>query len=425
MRVLVVGSGGREHALCWRLRRSPDLAELFCAPGNPGIAQVADCVSIPVDEIGKLADFARDLKIDLTVVGPELPLTLGIVDEFRSRNLAIFGPSRAAAELEGSKVFAKEFMKRHGIPTAEFEVAHSRDDARRAALAFGLPAVLKADGLAAGKGVVIVQNEAELEAALAIFFEERRFGASGDRIVVERFLEGEEASIIAVSDGERLLPLATSKDYKRVGDGDTGPNTGGMGAHSPSGVLPPQDAGSIVDTVLRPTIQGMAGENRRFQGFLYAGVILTSEGPRVLEFNARLGDPEAQVLMLRSGDDLLPALAQGARGKFETARLEFKREAAACVVLAAEGYPEGPRTGDAIQGLEAVDAAGGAVVFHSGTKLAEERLLTSGGRVLNVCATGSTLREALKAAYQAAAGIDWPGRHYRHDIGRRVLALDG
>lgn len=421
MRVLVVGGGGREHALCWKLRQSRELSELFCAPGNPGIAEVADCVPIAVDEIGRLADFAFDLKIDLTVVGPEMPLTLGIVDEFERRGLAIFGPRQAAAELEGSKVFAKEFMQRHSIPTAEFEVVHTAPEARAAIKKFGLPIVLKADGLAAGKGVLIAKNRQEVGAALDTFFEERRFGSSADRVIVERCLEGEEVSLIAVCDGKRVLPLATCKDYKRIDDGDLGPNTGGMGAHSPSGVLSAQEAAEVMEGILRPVVDGMAGESRVFKGFLYVGLMLTADGPKVLEFNVRLGDPEAQPLLLRMSDDLLPVLSQGAAGRFEMTRLDFRHEASACVVLAAGGYPDAPLLGEQIFGLDEGATKPGVVVFHAGTKLEDGKLVTAGGRVLGVCASGASLREALRTAYQATGEIRWSGLKFRSDIGRRVL----
>ncbi len=428
MRVLVVGSGGREHALCWRLRQSPLLDELYCAPGNPGIEAVADRVPVSVDDVQRLADFAGEMKIDLTVVGPELPLTLGLADEMAARGLAVFGPRKQAAELEGSKVFAKQFMARHGIPTAAFAVAHDAEEAWNAVLDFGLPVVLKADGLAAGKGVLIPRTEDEVAEALAAFFEERRFGASGERVVVEKYLEGEEVSFIALSDGERVLPMASSKDYKRVGDGDTGPNTGGMGAHSPSGVLGAEQAATVLDTVIHRTVAGMASENRRFVGVLYAGLVLTEEGPQVLEFNVRLGDPEAQPLMLRLEDDPLPVLAAGAAGQFGSQRLRFRQEAAACVVLGSSPYPERPVVGEPIEGLEAAAALPGVEIFHAGTAVDNGRLVTAGGRVLNVCATGPGLRDALRAAYQAAARIDWPSKLCRSDIGRRVLearAADG
>lgn len=425
MKVLVIGSGGREHALCWKLRQSPLVEELYCAPGNPGIAQVADIAPIASDEVHQLADFARDMNIGLTVVGPELPLTLGIVDEFVSRGLAIFGPRKSAAELEGSKVFAKEFMRRHGIPTADFEITHDAESTRRAALRLGFPVVLKADGLAAGKGVLIPKNEQELEECLVTFFDDRRFGAAGERVVVEQFLPGEELSFIAICDGERVLPLATSKDYKRVGEDDQGPNTGGMGAHSPAGVLGHEEASKILDQVMRPVVTGMADENRPFAGFLYAGLMLTEAGPLVLEFNVRLGDPEAQPLLMRLDDDLLPVLAQAAAGKFETPRLHFRKEAAACVVLASQGYPGKPAKGEPITGLATAAAQEGVEIFHAGTTAKDGVLVTNGGRVLNVCATGSNLRGALRRVYTAIHEIRWPNKMFRRDIGRRVLKTLG
>jgi phosphoribosylamine---glycine ligase len=421
MRVLVVGGGGREHALCWKLAQSPELEKMWCAPGNPGIARVAENVPIRTDEIQALVDFAKEHDVDLTVIGPELPLSLGIVDEFRERGLSVFGPTAQAAELEASKVFSKEFMQRHGIATAAFEVAHEPAEVRAAVGRLGLPVVLKADGLAAGKGVLILGEESELEAALETFFGERRFGAAGDRVIVESCLSGEEISMIALSDGRRLLPLAASKDYKRIGDGDEGPNTGGMGSHSPSGVLDAELAAAIFDEVMQPTLEGMLQENRPFTGVLYAGLMLTAAGPRVLEFNARLGDPEAQSVLLRLEDDLLPVLAAGARGRFETDRLRFRREAAACVVLANRGYPEKPISGDPIEGLGAAAERVGVEVFHAGTAMEGGRVVTAGGRVLNVCAVGADLSDALRTAYRAAGEIHWPNKVYRSDIGRRVL----
>ncbi len=421
MKVLVVGSGGREHAICWKLRQSPLIKELYCAPGNPGIAEVADRVPIAADEIHKLADFASELGIDLTVVGPELPLVLGIADEFTSRGLAVFGPNKQAAELEGSKVFAKEFMRRHSIPTADFEVAHDASEARRLAKRFGFPVVLKADGLAAGKGVRVVHDEQAFEDALQAFFDERRFGAAADRLVIEACLVGEEISLMALCDGTRLLPLAAAKDYKRLLDQDDGPNTGGMGAHSPAGVLPTGVGLEIIEQVLTPTVRGLAAENRNFIGVLYAGLMLTEDGPRVLEFNVRLGDPEAQPLLMRLSDDLLPVLAQGAAGRFEVQRLNFAKNAAACVVLASRGYPEKPAKGEAITGIESAAANEDVAVFHAGTGMADDNVVATGGRVLDVCATGPNLREALRRAYSAAAEISWPSKILRRDIGRRVL----
>ena len=423
MKVLVVGSGGREHALCWKLRQSPLLTELYCAPGNPGIAEVADLVSIQAEETHKLADFARDLGIDLTVVGPELPLALGLADELASRGLAVFGPTQAAAEIESSKAFSKQFMSRHGIPTPDFRIVHERAEAAAAARELGLPVVLKADGLAAGKGVLIPRDQDELNAALDTFFTERKFGTSGDKVIVERCLAGDEVTFMVLSDGSRVLPLAACRDYKRLGDGDTGPNTGGMGAHSPAGVLESDVAADILERVIRPAIEGLANENRPLRGVLYAGLMLTDEGPQVLEFNARLGDPETQPLMLRLEDDLLPVLQAGAAGNFGGARLQWRHEAAACVVLASAGYPGVPNKGETITGIDQARALEAVQVFHAATARRDGDLVTAGGRVLNVAATGINLRDALRRAYGAAALIDWPGKVMRKDIGRTALEL--
>ncbi len=424
MKVLVIGGGGREHALCWKLRQSPELSELYCAPGNPGIAALADCVPIAAEEVHRLADFAQEVGIDLTVVGPELPLTLGIVDEFQARRLRVFGPRKLAAELEGSKVFAKEFFRRHGIPTAAFEVTHDRQHAARAAERFGFPVVLKADGLAAGKGVLIATDAEALEEALDEFFEERRFAGASERVVVEEFLEGEEVSFLALSDGAHVLPFATARDYKRLGDGDQGPNTGGMGAHSPSGLMTSDLAGRILEEIMHPTVAGMGSEGRPFTGVLYAGLMLTGEGPKVLEFNVRFGDPETQALMLRLEDDLLPILAAGAAGNFSLPRMHFRKEAAAVVVLASAGYPDKPVQGEPIEGLERAAALPGVEIFHAATGERDGRIVAAGGRVLNVAASGSTLAEALRTAYAAAGEITWPAKILRKDIGRRILARD-
>jgi phosphoribosylamine--glycine ligase len=424
MKVLVIGGGAREHAICWKLRQSPLIEDLYCAPGNPGIGEIADLVPLAVEEVQRIADFAEEMKIDLTVVGPELPLTLGLADDLRARGLAVFGPGQSAAEIEGSKVFSKQFMERHGIPTAPFVVAHDAAEAAAARGRFGWPAVLKADGLAAGKGVVIAEDEAEYDAAVREMFEERRFGTAADRVVIEAFLNGEEVSFMALCDGERILPLAAAKDYKRIGDGDTGPNTGGMGSHSPAGVLPAELAASVVEDILIPAVTGLAAEGRPFIGVLYAGLILTAEGPRVLEFNARFGDPEAQVLLLRLEDDLLPVLAAGAAGNFGTRRLSFRKEVAACVVLASPGYPGRPVQGEAIGGLDRAAALPGVEIFHAGTAFAvpdSDELVSAGGRVLSVCALDTDLVGALRRAYGAVAEIDWPEKVFRHDIGRRVL----
>ena len=421
MKVLVVGRGAREHALCWKLKQSPELTELYCAPGNPGIATLADCPEIAAEDFHALARFANEIGIDLTVVGPELPLTLGIVDEFQSRGLKIFGPRQLAAELEGSKVFAKEFMRRNGIPTAEFDIAHDRDHVAEAAAKFGYPVVLKAEGLAGGKGVFVVQDPGELELALGSLFDDRRFGGAADRVVVERFLAGEEVSFIAISDGSRLLPFATSRDHKRLLDDDQGPNTGGMGAVSPSGVLTAELATQVLERIMQPAIAGIAREGRPFVGVLYAGLMITDDGPFVLEFNVRFGDPEAQALFLRLEDDLLPILAAGASGNFGVARLHFRKEVSAAVVLASAGYPEKAAQGETITGLERAAARPGVEIFHGGTVAHEGRIVAAGGRVLTVGATGATLAEALKSAYSAAAEINWPSKILRKDIGRRIL----
>ena len=420
MKVLVVGSGGREHALCWKLAQSPRLEKLYCAPGNPGIDGVAETVAIAGDDVESLVAFAAERGIDLTVVGPELPLVLGLADALRERDLGVFGPCAAAARLEGSKVFAKEFMNRHGISTANFVVVESAAMAREALPRFGLPVVLKADGLAAGKGVLIPGSEREFEEALRIFFDERRFGAGGERVVMEAHLTGEEVSMIALCDGHQVMPLATSKDYKRIGEGDTGPNTGGMGAHSPAGVLGPGQESEIVAAAMEPVIAGMAADGHLFSGVLYAGMILTEAGPQVLEYNVRLGDPEAQPLLMRLDGDLLPVLAAAAGGGFGGETLSFKKGAAACVVLASSGYPGTPVKGEPISGLEAAEAMEEVEVFHAGTSGEAGRIVSAGGRVLNVCATGPDLRAALERAYRATAEISWASKTFRRDIGLRV-----
>ncbi len=424
MRVLVVGSGGREHAICWLIRERAPATELYCAPGSPGIEECGESVAIEVSDIECLGRFAAERGIDLTVVGPELPLALGIVDAFRERGLRIFGPSRAAARLESSKVFAKEFMQRHGVPTSDFVVADDRDGVRRAARRFGLPAVLKADGLAAGKGVLIVSSPEEMETALDVFFVDRRFGAAGARVLVEPFVTGEEVSFIGLCDGRRVLPLATSKDYKRVGADDVGPNTGGMGAHSPSGIVTGEQVDEIMTDVMERTVAGMAADGTPFTGVLYAGLMMSPDGPCVLEFNVRLGDPEAQALLLRLEEEPVDLLAAGADGDFGRSGLAFRSGAAACLVLANEGYPGKAASGDVIEGIDAARAGAGVVVFHAGAERRNGRIIAAGGRVLNVCAVGDDLGQALGRAYEAAAHVHWPAKAMRPDIGRRVLAME-
>jgi phosphoribosylamine---glycine ligase len=419
MRVLVVGQGAREHAICWKLRQSPRVKEIYAAPGNAGIAQVADCVAIGAADIIELADFAEKLKMDLTVVGPELPLTLGIVDEFQKRRLPIFGPSRLAAELEGSKVFSKEFMRKYEIPTAEAIVCQTMDEAKAALKKTKYPAVIKVEGLAAGKGVVIFQSVKEADKYLHLVFEEKKFGNAANRILVEEYLEGEEVSFMVITDGKGFVPLAPAKDYKKANDGDTGPNTGGMGAHSPAVVLNGDTAGEIVKQIMLPTIQGMAEEGRPYSGCLYAGLILTRKGPKVLEYNCRFGDPETQVQMLRLEDDLAELLLKVANGDLEDTKLSWKKEAAACVVVAVKGYPA-----DYPKGQEVViDPIGedGVVLFHAGTVKKGEKLVNVAGRVISVCAHAPTLTEALAKTYRAVPKIRFEGATYRRDIGYRAL----
>ncbi len=426
MRLLVVGSGGREHALVWKLAQAPGVTDIFCAPGNPGIARLATCIPISVDNVVELADFAESMRIDLTIVGPELPLTLGLVDELQHRGLLAFGPNRLAAELEASKVFSKTFMKKYGIPTADAEIVTTRAEAARALDKFRLPVVFKADGLAAGKGVVVVQDVAEAEKALKLFFEDRVFGSAGDRVLVERFLEGDEVSFLVLCDGDRGLPLATVKDYKKVFDGERGPNTGGMGSHSPSVLLDAPTASDILAFIVQPTLKGMKEEGRPFRGVLFVGLMLEKGlNPYVREYNVRFGDPETQSILLRMDGDLLPFLFGSARGRFdEGMQPAWRREATACLVLAAEGYPGPYEKGRPITGLEDAEADEGVVVFHAGTATAPDgRLVTAGGRVLNVCARSRGLSQALKKAREAAEKIQFDGKHFRRDIGKKALEI--
>lgn len=420
MRVLVVGQGAREHALCWKLKQSPLVREIYAAPGNAGIAEVADCVPIGVADIIELADFAEKLKIDLTVVGPELPLTLGIVDEFQKRGLPIFGPTRLAAELEGSKVFSKEFMRKYGIPTAEAVACNTEDEARAALKKMGYPAVLKIEGLAAGKGVEVVGSAAEADEYLRVVFGERRFGNAAARILVEEFLTGEEVSFMVISDGRKSLPLAPAKDYKKAFDGEQGPNTGGMGAHSPAVVLSGETAAEVMKAIILPTIQGMASEGRLYTGVLYAGLMLTASGPKVLEFNCRFGDPETQVQMLRMEDDLADIFLRVARGNLgELKTLNWKKEAAACVVVAVDGYPEDHPKGQEVVVDPITDPS--IVLFHAGIVRRNGKLVNQAGRVVSVCARAATLSEALSKAYEAAPKVRFDGARYRRDIGYRAL----
>jgi len=419
MRILVVGSGGREHALAWKISRSPLVRELFAAPGNPGIARIAKPVALDAGDVEGIARFARGAQVDLVVVGPEAPLVAGLADRLAKEGIAVFGPSAAAAEIEGSKAFAKDVMQAAGIPTAEYATFTEPAAAVAWARARGGRVVVKADGLAAGKGVVVCGDVAEAEAALRAMLVERAHGAAGAKVVVEERLEGPEASCIAFTDGERVRMLAAAQDHKRIFDGDRGPNTGGMGAFSPTPNVGPELLADIERTVLVPAVREMARRGRPFRGALYAGLMLTARGPRVLEFNARLGDPETQPVLMRLRTDIVPALLAAAKGDLSGVALEFDGRAAVGVVLAAEGYPGKISSGDAIDGADG--PFGEAVeVFHAGTTRAPDgRVVTSGGRVLTVCALGQGLPDAASRAYEAVSRIRFRGMQVRKDIGRK------
>jgi len=421
MRVLVIGSGAREHAIVHALRRSPEVGEVYCSPGNPGIALAADCLPLPMDDLPGLAEAASDLQIDLTIVGPELPLSLGIVDEFLAQGLRIFGPSRAAAELEASKVFAKEFCVRHQIPVPEATIAEDEKTLRNAAKKLGFPLVLKADGLAAGKGVLIIRDGNDLEEALDLFFEQRIFGDAADTILVEEFVEGVELSFMVISDGKHVYPLASARDYKRLEEGDKGPNTGGMGSHSPAFVLPKGMAREILEDIIQPTIDGMAAEGREYRGVLYAGLMLTPDGVKVLEFNCRFGDPETQAILLRLDGSFFSLLKSAAEGQLNPSGISWRKEVVACVVAASEGYPTAPRKGLEITGTEEALDLPGVTIYHAGTTLDDDILKTSGGRVLSVCGRGQSLESALAAAYEGLKKTHFEGMQSRQDIGADTL----
>ena len=425
MKVLVVGNGGREHALAWKIAQSPRVTRVYVAPGNAGTARDEALVNVAVTAIGELVRFVREHDIALTVVGPEAPLAAGIVDAFRDANLAIFGPTRAAAQLESSKDFAKAFMQRHGLPTAAYRTFTDAALAHAYVAERGAPIVIKADGLAAGKGVVVAATRAEADAAIDAMLVGNSMGAAGARVVIEDFLEGEEASFIVMVDGRQVLPLASSQDHKRLHDGDHGPNTGGMGAYSPAPIVTPAMHARIMREVILPAVNGMSADGIPYTGFLYAGVMIDSAGQlKVLEFNCRMGDPETQPIMVRLKSDLVELLLHAVDGTLDKAEAEWDRRAALGVVLAAAGYPEAPRRGAIVRGLDRITPAlhPGVQVFHAGTTLVNDDVAVSGGRVLCVTALGDSVRQAQKAAYAAVDEIRCDGIQYRGDIGHRAVA---
>ena len=421
MKVLVIGGGGREHALVWKIVQSPLVEQVYCAPGNPGIAELAECVHINVDEIEALRDFALAEQIDLTVVGPEIPLTLGIVDSFKAAGLDIFGPSKSAARIEGSKGFSKDLMARHGIPTAAYRSISDHSEAVAYIKEQGAPIVIKADGLAAGKGVVVAMTEADAVAAVDEIMLDKVFGAAGASVVIEEFMDGEEASFFAFTDGRNILPLASSQDHKRVNDNDQGPNTGGMGAYSPAPVVTDALHQVIVDTIVKPTIDGMAADGCPYCGILYVGLMIKDGQPRVVEYNARFGDPEAQPLLMRMKSDIVPVLQACARGELKQDAIDWHDKSAVCVVMASGGYPAEFAKGLPISGLDAAAELDDLVVFHAGTAFKEGQIVNNGGRVLGVTALGDSVQDAIEKAYQGVALIEWKKVHFRHDIGAKAL----
>jgi len=422
-KILVVGSGGREHAIVWKLAQSPSIKKIYCAPGNAGIAKNADCIDISAENIDALAEFASKNAIDLTVVGPEIPLSKGIVDEFSKRQLRIFGPTKSAAQIEGSKIFAKELMQKYGIPTAECAIFDNAEDAKEYAAQQEMRVVVKADGLAAGKGGIICNNAQEASNAIDKIMVEKAFGASGSRIIIEECLKGEEASILAFSDGKNIVPMAPSQDHKRAYDNDLGPNTGGMGAYAPAPLITQELQDEIVETILQPTIDAMRSEGIEYKGILYAGIMLCNSKPKVLEFNARFGDPETQAVLPLMQSDLLHAIDACIDGDLRNAEIKFSDGAACCVVIASGGYPEAHEKGKIIYGLEAAQKIPDAAVFHAGTKFnAENETITNGGRVLGVTGFGSGIKNAIDSAYSAVSKISFEGMHFRKDIGYKALA---
>src|SRR5882757_240852 len=421
MKVLVLGGGGREHALVWKLRASPRVTKLHCAPGNGGMEEDAECAAVDLRSLGSMVALAERLRPDLTVVGPELALTVGVVDEFQRRGWRIFGPTQAAAQLESSKSFAKQFMQRHQIPTAHYAICLSAEEVHEALKHFSVPIVVKADGLAAGKGVVIANTKAEAAKVALEMLSGKMLGTAGERVILEEFLDGEELSFLVMSDGERVAPLVAAQDHKRIGDGDTGANTGGMGAYSTAAILDDQMRDWLVTHVARPVVAGMRDEGMEFRGILYCGLMMTARGPIVLEFNCRFGDPETQSILMRLDSDLVDAMEAAVEGRVSDGEFKWSSDASCCVVVASGGYPGSFMTGKQISGLDRADAMSNVKVFHAGTSKRDGGFYTTGGRVLGVTARGPELQTALRRAYEAVGKIGFEGMHYRKDIGARAL----
>ena len=422
MRLLLIGGGGREHALAWKLAQSPQVETIYAAPGNPGIALLdkCECIDLPLQELEKLADYAEANCIDLTVVGPEASLVEGIADVFKARGLALFGPSKAAAELEGSKAFSKQLMEKYGIPTAFFKVCEDIETAKAYIKEKGAPIVVKADGLAAGKGVVVAMTEAEAFAAVDDMMGDLKFGGAGARVVLEEFMEGEEASLLAFTDGDTIVSMIAAQDHKRINDNDEGPNTGGMGTYAPAPVMTDILRLKAVEKVLKPTIAAMKAEGRPFKGVIFFGLMLTPDGPKVLEYNARFGDPEAQVVLPRMKTDIIDVFEACIDGTLDQIDLQFADNACVCIVLASNGYPVSYEKGFPIRGLETFKEHEGYYCFHAGTKFKDGEIVTNGGRVLGVTALGDTLKEARANAYKAVDWVDFDNKYYRHDIGKAI-----
>jgi phosphoribosylamine--glycine ligase len=421
MKVLVFGSGGREHALVWKLRQSPRISRLYCAPGNGGIADDAELLPVDLKSVASMVALGEQLRPDLTVVGPELPLTLGVVDEFTRRGWPVFGPTKAAAQLEASKSFAKEFLQRHRIPTAHYAICDSVEEVRAALTHFHVPVVVKADGLAAGKGVVIAASKEEAARAAAEMLSGKMVGQAGLRVVLEECLKGEELSFLVLSDGERVAPLVAAQDHKRAGDGDTGPNTGGMGAYSTADIVDDKMRDWLVNHIARPVVEGMKAEGAEFKGVLYCGLMMTARGPMVLEFNCRFGDPETQPILMRLESDLVDALEASIAGRVSEGDFTWSPDASVCVVMASGGYPGTFEVGKMITGLDDAAAVEGVKVFHAGTSKRDGAFYTAGGRVLGVSARGADLETAVSRAYEACEKIRFDGAHYRKDIAGRAL----